>query len=737
MDVLSVSPFRTGSVLWRPRPDRWTLTVICKGTYALAPGESGLAVEQEDVNDRDNFWDDDPRRSVHAPGDLAPFKPRADVMLVGHAFAPRSEVARSLVTRLIVGELQKAIEVFCPRVWTREGELREGARWSKMPLRYEYAAGGRDTWNPVGISHAAVPDAYGQRLMPHLQPPGLRVAHWNDLFAPAGFGPIASTWLLRREKLGARAEGWSDEGWTGIPLDDDFDGEFFQAAPPDQQLETLHDDESIVLEYLHPDHPSLATKLPGLHPHAFVDIPGLPVRDLVMTADTLWIDTDRGLCTVTWRGQVAVDGPEQAGRVVIAIEEAGQRLVWPTVSTLATMKPGGTMPAEAMRGRPPLATLPFRLSETEVPPVPTAPGLGAGEDPDDAPHTPRAGPRRTLQMVSAGEEAIVLPPWLSHEAKVDAGDLVESPTTLSGLRPEPARTPPVVVSSTPPLSAPSAPSAPVPSVRIPKPAETALEILWHAPALAGRLRRNALWAQILAPGKAPRTTMTMVSASLPDAAEAAEDALETEVSAILARGAPSGVELESALFESTAVGGALALPLVLLAGELELRFDEVAALQALLVAARPLARSDARLQEAVAFAAEMATTPLQSAPDVAESLAASVRRAWEDANKALPPEHLEAQTARALLAARAYQRRDLLGEAPGCVRALLTLTGAHAPVPAYLPEEAARRLPLFARFPVKMIAEVLPQQDQSEEAPVALRVLALARVITRSRRTTA
>ncbi len=39
MDVVSVSPFSTGSVLWRPRPDRWTLTVVCKATYSLAPGE--------------------------------------------------------------------------------------------------------------------------------------------------------------------------------------------------------------------------------------------------------------------------------------------------------------------------------------------------------------------------------------------------------------------------------------------------------------------------------------------------------------------------------------------------------------------------------------------------------------------------------------------------------------------------------------------------------------------------
>ena len=716
MQVVSLSPFRAGSVLWRPRPDRWTLTIVCKGTYALAPGESGLAAEQEDVNERDDFWDDDARRSVHAPSDLAPFKPRADVVLVGHAFAPRSEVARSLVTRLIIGELEKAIEVYCPRVATREGELREGPRWSKMPLRYEYAAGGHDTWNPVGIRPDAVPDAYGQRALPHLQPPGLHVVHGSELFAPVGYGPIASTWLLRREKLGRRAEGWSDEGWTRVPLDDDFDGEFFQAAPPDQQLETLHDDASIVLEYLHPDHPRLTTKLPGLHPHAFVDIPGSPPRDLVMTADTLWIDTDRGLCTVTWRGQVAVDGPDHPGRVVIAIEEAGQRLSWSTVASLGGLPPGGTMPAEAMppaHARRPMATLPFRLPDTEAPPQPNA--APSADDADEAPATPRTGgPRRTLQMAPAVSPRMVLPTWLSHAPKLD--DLVESPTALASARAEASPPPSVVVTS----------------VRVPAPAETALELLWHAPTLTGRLRGNAAWAELLAPGKAMRNT-TLVSVARPDTGGIAEEALEIDVSSILARATPAGAELERTLFDATPPGATLKPLLVLLAGELELRFDEVAAMKALILAATPLARVDAPLQAALDFAAEMARTPLQSAPEVAEGLATSLRHAWAGANRSLPPEHLDAQTARALLAARAYQRRDLFGET--WVRALLTPTGAPTPLPAYLPEEAARRLPLFARFAVRAIAEVLPQQDQSEDAPVALRVLALARVITRGRAT--
>lgn len=50
--------------------------------------------------------------------DLAPFKRRADVLVVGHAFAPERRPVGSLVARVVVGEVDKAIAVFGDRAWT-------------------------------------------------------------------------------------------------------------------------------------------------------------------------------------------------------------------------------------------------------------------------------------------------------------------------------------------------------------------------------------------------------------------------------------------------------------------------------------------------------------------------------------------------------------------------------------------------------------------------------------------
>ena len=174
MDVLSLGPLPVASLVWQPGPGRYALTVVCKATFDLAPVTSELSAHQEAPNEEDNHWDDDPARSLYSPSDLAPFKPRADILLVGHAFAPRGEPVRSLVARLLIGEMDKSLEVFGERSFTRQTGLREVARFSKMPLRYERAAGGPGTKNPVGVRSDAA-DASGAAVFQNLQPVGVSV----------------------------------------------------------------------------------------------------------------------------------------------------------------------------------------------------------------------------------------------------------------------------------------------------------------------------------------------------------------------------------------------------------------------------------------------------------------------------------------------------------------------------------------------------------------------------------
>src|SRR5690349_15646216 len=147
MEVVSVSPLPVSSVLWQHRPGGWTLTVIAKATFQLQQGISRFAEQQESIVEEDNHWHDDPGRSLFAASDLVPVKPRADVTLVGSAYAPHGQPVNSLFARLVVGELDKSIEVMKDRTMGPDGAITEEGRFARMPLLYERAGGGPDTSN--------------------------------------------------------------------------------------------------------------------------------------------------------------------------------------------------------------------------------------------------------------------------------------------------------------------------------------------------------------------------------------------------------------------------------------------------------------------------------------------------------------------------------------------------------------------------------------------------------------
>ncbi|AUX39726.1 hypothetical protein SOCE26_011210 [Sorangium cellulosum] len=294
------------------------LTVVCKTTFVLLPGESRVAPEQDPPNTSDEYLNGDERCSLRESSDLAPFKRHADVILVGHAYAPRAQPTSRLAARLIVGELDKALEVHADRTWTAYGELRQGAPFLRMPLVYERAAGGPTTWNPVGMSAHERPDAYGTVPVPNLLPPGFRVSRQGEDIPPIGLGPIAPRWPGRLAKLFWHAGTWDFSRWNERPLPEHIDAAYFNVAPEDQQVSELRGDERILLESLHAGHARLVTRLPGIVPRAVVQRTGIPAQQVRLRCDTLSIDTDRGLCHLVWRGQVALARADEPGLVTIS-----------------------------------------------------------------------------------------------------------------------------------------------------------------------------------------------------------------------------------------------------------------------------------------------------------------------------------------------------------------------------------------------------------------------------------
>lgn len=323
MEVVSVCPLPVGSVVWQAWSGAVVLTVVCKATFRLRAVESPLAEAQDPIVEVDRYWNDDPREALRWATDLVPFKRRADVVLAGHGHAPHGVAVGSLVTRLCVAGIDKCIEIFSDRVFTHDGRVRGvSPPFVKSPLVWRYAAGGPGTSNPVGIQPDGPPDPYGQRLLPRLQPAGLHITRPQDSIPTIGFGPIAPTWPQRLEKLNRHAATWDHQRWNQRPLPREIDAAYFNAATADQQVDAIRPDERLVLENLHPDYTRLVTNLAPVTPEAVVERAGQPVEAAPFVCDTMWIDTDRGVCALSWRARIILDSPDAPGRVVVRLAEA-------------------------------------------------------------------------------------------------------------------------------------------------------------------------------------------------------------------------------------------------------------------------------------------------------------------------------------------------------------------------------------------------------------------------------
>jgi hypothetical protein len=395
MDVVSACPLRVASMVWRPRPDAFALTVVCKATYVLAPGTAPPSNNQEEPSPRDVHAGEDERQSLVQPSDLVPFKRRCDVMLVGHAYAPDGQPVTSLRARLAIGEIDKTIAIHGDRFFTLDGQLVDPARFVRAELRWERAAGGPGTANPVGMRLDAPPDVRGAVAVPNLTPPDAHVTRRSDAIPPTGFGPIAPTWPVRWNKLHHRAASWDHRRWTEAPLPDDIDTGYFNAAPEDQQVAELRPDERILLENLHPSCPRLVTYLEALSPHALADTGAGPAQEVRLRCDTLLIDTDRRVVTLTWRGNVPLHHPAQPGRVVVTLEKSAPRLAdvpaasAPVSSSAppslpavvkAPAKLGGTVAIDPAIVRA-AAPMPFTPSAPAPAPEPAEPGLPLADYP--------------------------------------------------------------------------------------------------------------------------------------------------------------------------------------------------------------------------------------------------------------------------------------------------------------------------------------------------------------------
>ena len=286
-----------GWVRDRDGTEVWLVALKC--TFDVRPdGSTEVSAEQPPVLRAPQYVAEPGTSSIRYDNDLVLRKVTTDVLVAGHAYAPKGKTTDAMDVSARVGPIAKTLRVIGDRLW-RSSSPSPARLFVKMPIVYERAYGGADRksktpetdweWrNPVGTGFAvakanveglALPNiedpkdlirSFGSSMnveglaLPNIEDPKDLIRSWNDRPAPVGFGPVASHWQPRVSLAGTYDDKWMRERQPLLP--DDFQDRHFQCAPADQQTPAfLRGGEPVLLEGLTPNG-RLAFSLPRVFP---------------------------------------------------------------------------------------------------------------------------------------------------------------------------------------------------------------------------------------------------------------------------------------------------------------------------------------------------------------------------------------------------------------------------------------------------------------------------------------
>jgi hypothetical protein len=343
-------PLRAAALVWSMAGACY-VTGIAKITFVLQSGWLSLTAA-EPILEKDRFYQRSTLHSLEDHADMIPYLQRGEAFVRGTAVVQRGQVARA---RLLVQEAQQQ-GVVLDKLLDLRGDLDgAGPDLVAIPLRYELAARD-DVENPSGVRPGA--------------PIPPRILHPGDAGRAVGFGSLSPYWPVRADRLKPHEK----QAWNRSPIDlpPDFSWDAYSAAPPDQRIQGFFQgNERIYLTGLHALHPVIDAVLPGVLATGrayFRDGGSSPIP---MVADTIRVDLDRWVVSVTFRGYVPARSPAPADVVFgAALVAPGAPLpTWPEhvtfPSPLESASPDQTMTEVFVAGPDLRGGLPFVPEDDE------------------------------------------------------------------------------------------------------------------------------------------------------------------------------------------------------------------------------------------------------------------------------------------------------------------------------------------------------------------------------------
>lgn len=335
MRVKNARPFPHGFALGQNSPTDRFLTIIVKATFRIErrPAPARVAEQQLPVFSTDTPYDrKKPDSALEFETDRVPFKPRADIVLVGKAHTPLGRPMKSVDVKLAVGVTQRTLRVFGDRLWSFGSEREIAPRvvgpaeFVEMPLSYERAFGGSDEragmdpsaprfrpWcdqNLLGRGFCAARsvESIHQKPLPNIEDPAHLITAWDTRPTPVGCG-----FFPRNSRPRSSFAGTYDDQWRAAraPLPpDDFRFDVFNAADPSLQVRNyLVGNEAVSLSNVTPGGGTVDFWLPCLRPRLLVSH---RVGNLEVPAnlDTVVFVPEGGIFYQVWRGLIGIEQPD-------------------------------------------------------------------------------------------------------------------------------------------------------------------------------------------------------------------------------------------------------------------------------------------------------------------------------------------------------------------------------------------------------------------------------------------
>jgi hypothetical protein len=317
MELVNATRMVAGFTIGVEPSGRESLVVVAKGTFRLPEADEPLLLADEQVPlvMSDVFHGEPGRSAPRYEAELTPRKRRCDVLLDGSAYAPQGQSVTRLPVALRIGNWLKTFTVVGDRVWQAGAASIRPAPpepFVRMPVNYDRAFGGTDdrsddpaehaayTRNPSGRGfHRALKPAWvdGSPL-PNTEENENPVLHCDGNYQPMALGPIGRHWEPRYRYAGTFDDRWLEEHFPFLPPD--FDEQYYQSAPLDQQIPFPQGGETVVLANLTPSGRTRFV-LPRFDaPIHFIGVDGERETGS-LTLDTISLEPDLRRVTLLWR----------------------------------------------------------------------------------------------------------------------------------------------------------------------------------------------------------------------------------------------------------------------------------------------------------------------------------------------------------------------------------------------------------------------------------------------------